>query len=79
MDKADKRTINAIESLCASVLNQQIYPHNSDIRRTEIPEQGDRRSFSVNQFLYGVVLALTNGEGFYDLDEAIEEIKKGKE
>lgn len=57
----------------------KVYPHNSDIRRTEIPEQGDRRSFSVNQFLYGVVLALTNGEGFYDLDEAIEEIKKGKE
>lgn len=62
--------------LAKKVLNQQIYAHNSDIRRTEIPEQGDRRSFSVNQFLYGVVLALTNGKGFYDLDEAIEEIKK---
>lgn len=65
--------------LAKKVLNQQIYAHNSDIRRTEIPEQGDRRSFSVNQFLYGVVLDLTNGKGFYGLDEAIEEIKKGKE
>lgn len=64
--------------IITDVLNQQIYPHNSDIRRTEIPEQGDRRSFSVNQFLYGIILALTNGKGFYDLDEAIEEIKKGK-
>ena len=58
------------------VLAQKVYPHNSDIRRTSTPETGDRRSFSVNQFVYGVVLALTEGKGFYDFDEAVELIKK---
>lgn len=67
--------INAAE-ICREVLAQKVYPHNSDIRRTDSPETGDRRSFSVNQFVYGVVLALTDGKGFYDFDEAVEQIKK---
>ena len=37
-----------INGLIQRILDQKIYPHNSDIRRTEIPEQGDRRSFGVN-------------------------------
>lgn len=74
--ETDGYIVNKVSDLGEKVLSQKIYAHNSDIRRTEIPEQGDRRSFSVNQFLYGVVLDLTNGKGFYDLDEAIEEIKK---
>lgn len=65
-----------VTDLILSVLTQRVYPHNSDIRRTDSPETGDRRSFSVNQFVYGVVLALTDGKGFYDFDEAVEQIKK---
>lgn len=72
-------TLDAIDEINSmiidGVLAQKIYPHNSDIRRTETPEVGDRRSFSVNQFVYGVVLALTDGKGFYDFDEAVELIK----
>lgn len=64
------------EALIERVLAQKVYPHNSDIRRTDSPESGDRRSFSVNQFVYGVVLALTDGKGFYDFDEAVELIKE---
>lgn len=73
-------TLDAIDEIDSmiidGVLAQKVYPHNSDIRRTDSPETGDRRSFSVNQFVYGVVLALTDGKGFYDFDEAVEEIKK---
>ncbi|OKL46704.1 nucleoside 2-deoxyribosyltransferase [Boudabousia marimammalium] len=47
----------------------------SDIRRTDLPEQGDRRSFSLNQYLYGVILALTDGKGIQELDEIKEELK----
>lgn len=65
-----------ISHIINRILAQNVYPHNSDIRRTETPETGDRRSFSVNQFVYGVVLALTEGKGFYDFDEAVELIKK---
>lgn len=73
-------TLDAIDEIDSmiidGVLAQKVYPHNSDIRRTDSPENGDRRSFSVNQFVYGVVLALTGGKGFYDFDEAVEQIKK---
>lgn len=73
-------TLDAIDEIDSmiidGVLAQKVYPHNSDIRRTDSPETGDRRSFSVNQFVYGVVLALTDGKGFYDFDEAVEQIKK---
>lgn len=68
--------LNAIEHRLSAILAQKVYPHNSDIRRTYTPEAGDRRSFSVNQFVYGVVLALTDGKGFYDFDEAVELIKE---
>lgn len=62
--------------LAERLLAQKVYPHNSDRRRTNIPEVGDRRSFSVNQFVLGVIIALTDGKGFYDFDEAVELIKK---
>lgn len=72
----DDAPLGRICTTVDGVLSQKVYPHNSDIRRTDSPEIGDRRSFSVNQFVYGVVLALTDGKGFYDFDEAVEQIKK---
>ena len=71
-----KQAWKSAATIIQSVYDQKVYPHNSDIRRTDTPEVGDRRSFSVNQFVYGVVLALTDGKGFYDFDEAVELIKK---
>lgn len=48
---------------------------SSDIRREcKDAEFGDRRSFSVNAFLYGGILEMTNGRGimsFAELDEAL--------
>lgn len=74
----DEYIIDNVGELVESILAKKVYPHNSDIRRTDIPEQGDRRSFSVNQFLYGVVLALTDGHGFYDFNEAVEAIAESE-
>lgn len=48
-----------------------------DIRRTDLPETSDRRSWSINQYIYGLVLALSEGRGFLkDLDELKIELKK---
>lgn len=48
-----------------------------DIRRTDLPETSDRRSWSINQYIYGLVLALSEGRGFLrDLDELKRELKK---
>lgn len=68
-------TIMDIMEKCHKIKEKQIYPHYEDIRRTDIPECADRRSWSVNQYVYGVCLDLTNGKGFYEWDEIKEKLK----
>ena len=58
--------------------DKKVYPHLEDIRRTDIPEVGDRRSWSINQYVYGTCLDVTDGKGFYEWEEIIEELKKNK-
>ena len=53
-----------------------MYIQCADVRRTNIPEVGDRRSFGVNQYVYGVALDLTDGVGFYEWNEILEDIKE---
>ncbi len=43
-----------------------------DIRRTDIEEVGDRRSYGVNQYVYGAILKLTNGRGFTEIDDLMK-------
>lgn len=53
----------------------KVYFHSYDIRRTNIPETGDRRSTSINQYLYGAILTL-NPKGIQPWDEIVEELKR---
>lgn len=58
-----------------AIMSKKILPHNTDIRRANTSLQsGDRREYGVNQYVYGTVLDLTNGHGFYEFDEIINEI-----
>ena len=78
-DNNDSQAINrlAIElHLLVKKLDKKVYPHLEDIRSTNIPECGDRRSWSVNQYVYGVCLDLTDGKGFYEWEEILEELEK---
>lgn len=52
----------------------KIFFHSYDIRRTNIPETGDRRSTSINQYLYGAILTL-NPKGIQSWEEIVEELK----
>ena len=61
--------------ICAKMITKRVYIHCEDVRRTDIPEQGDRRSFGVNQYVYGVALDLTGGVGFYEWNEILADIK----
>ena len=56
--------------------DKKVYTHLEDIRRTDIPETGDRRSWSINQYVYGVCLDLTDGKGLYEWEEILEELKE---
>lgn len=51
---------------------------SSDIRRAYngADEVGDRRSYSINAYLYGAILELTHGKGIYSLDELPEALKQ---
>lgn len=74
-------SMTEIVALAEKVYNQKVYPHYEDIRRFEgagKDEEGDRRSLGINQYVYGVCLDLTNGKGFYEWDEVLEELKRIK-
>lgn len=74
---SDGEVIDALIALATS-LDKKVYPHLEDIRRTNIPECADRRSWSINQYVYGVCLDVSEGKGFYEWDEIIEELGGNK-
>ena len=56
--------------------NKAVYVHNTDIRRENTAlQQGDRREYAPNQYVYGTALKLTNGKGFYEWHEIIKELE----
>lgn len=66
--------LQGIAELVKSMIEKPVFAHFGDIRRTDIPEKGDRRSWGVNQYVYGAVLDLTDGIGFLDFEEIVEEV-----
>lgn len=64
-----------IAEICHDVNNKKVIAHYSDIRRVPgITETGDRRSLGVHQYMYGVVLDLTDGKGFTEQDRLAGEL-----
>ena len=61
-----------------SVVNKPVLIYCSDIRQghSKPYNDPDRAEFSTNQFIYGCVLSLTNGEGFISWEEVLEHLKK---
>lgn len=73
----DEEVLSDILDAAHDVLSKKVYAHNTDIRRANTqPQAGDRREYAPNQYVYGTVLDLTDGKGFYDWDEIIEEVKE---
>lgn len=75
----DKFIILQVMRLCQDMFDKKIYPHYEDCRRTDIPEKSDRRSWGVNQYVYGTCLDLSRGKGFYEWDEILDILKKDLE
>ena len=71
------QTVEEIKTLVSDVMSKKVYAHNTDIRRANSdPQAGDRREYAPNQYVYGTVLDLTDGHGFYNFDEIVEELKE---
>ena len=74
---SERGALDLIQADVESVLEKKVYAHNTDIRRAnDKPQAGDRREYGPNQYVYGTVLELTGGKGFFDWDEIIEEVKE---
>ena len=74
---SERDALDMIQAEVESVMEKKVYAHNTDIRRANSqPQSGDRREYGPNQYVYGTVLDLTDGAGFYDWDEIIEEVKE---
>lgn len=60
-----------------SIVNKPVFCYCSDIRQGHGKPYNDpdRAEFSTNQFVYGMVLSLTNGEGFISWEEVKERLE----
>lgn len=61
-----------------AILNKPVLCYCSDIRQGNghISDHTDRFEYSTNQFVYGVCLELTNGEGFISWNEVLERLEE---
>ncbi len=60
------------------ILNKPVLIYCSDIRQGHGKgyDDPDRAEFSTNQFIYGCVLSLTNGEGFISWEEVLKRLER---
>lgn len=78
--KLHQDPITILQTLINELLrigNQQQYFHYFDIRTNHLPEVDWRRSFSINQLLYGMILAMSDSEdtAIQSFDDIITQLK----
>ena len=67
----------AIEEEIKRIANKNIFAHYFDIRTNHLNEKDWRRSFSINQLLYGMILYCTKDNKLHEnFDSVLEELKK---
>ena len=67
----------AIEEEIKRIANKNIFAHYFDIRTNHLNEKDWRRSFSINQLLYGMLLDCTKDHKLHEnFDSVLEELKK---
>lgn len=54
----------------------EVYVHCTDVRQGtgHIPTEQDRAEFSINQYVYGVILEVTEGRGVQDFEDIRQEL-----
>lgn len=71
---------NSFFALMYQLLDKEVYAHYFDIRTNHLNEKDWRRSFSINQMLYGMILAATEDQQLHNaFDELIPIIKDSVE
>lgn len=56
----------------------KVYVQCTDVRQGtgHISKEQDRQEFSINQYVYGVILEITEGRGVQTFDEILEDLKR---
>jgi len=75
--KKIEERFNKLLDEVSRIQNKKNYAHYFDIRTNHLNEKDWRRSFSINQFLYGIILAATaDGQLHNHFDEIIPILQK---
>lgn len=75
-EKQAELGVRLIEEI-SRIYNKNIFAHYFDIRTNHLNEKDWRRSFSINQLLYGMILYCTkDGKLHENFDSVLEELKK---
>lgn len=76
-DHPEYNNVHYIASKSKKILEKPVLIYCSDIRQGHGKPYNDpdRAEFSTNQFIYGVVLELTNGKGFMSWEEVKKELE----
>lgn len=72
-DDFNHHLAQSVKALLEAIPEKETYWHSTDIRHTNIPESGMRRSFSLNQFVHGCLLDLSGEEKTFE--EILEILK----
>lgn len=68
-----------IQDICNDELDRPIYIHNSDIRLQGKPASTiERCAYGPHQYMYGVVLDVTDGRGYQQFNEILEDLKESE-
>lgn len=70
--------LNDAYRLAVDIVNKPVLIYCSDIRQGHGKPYNDpdRAEFSTNQFVFGMILSLTNGEGFISWEEVLNRLGK---
>lgn len=72
----EKKLTPLIIALYSKLTDKAVFAHYFDIRTNHLNEKDWRRSFSINQLLYGMILGCTNDHELNNsFDEALEKLK----
>lgn len=74
MPAAEK--LDAIQKELTRINNKIVFCHYFDIRTNHLNEKDWRRSFSINQMLYGMVIYVTENHDFLTFEEILTNLKQ---
>ena len=75
-EKQSEMLQNLLTEICR-IADKNIFAHYFDIRTNHLYEKDWRRSFSINQLLYGMILECTKDHKLHEnFDSVLEELKK---